>query len=79
MNDESCTEQKQFPLRDNSDEGDKPLEVTHPIGHVGEPHEIAYGVLHLASDESNIATGTALIFNGGSIAMSRTRWSPFKV
>lgn len=62
----------------NSDEGDRSLDAMHPIGHVGEPHEIAYGVLHLASDESKIATGAALILNGSSIAMSRTRCPPFK-
>jgi NAD(P)-dependent dehydrogenase (short-subunit alcohol dehydrogenase family) len=42
-------------------------EVTgwHPIGHVGEPEDIAYGVLYLASDESKFVTGTELVIDGG--------------
>jgi 3(or 17)beta-hydroxysteroid dehydrogenase len=37
----------------------------HPIGHVGEPEDIAYGVLYLASDESKFITGTELVIDGG--------------
>ena len=33
----------------------------HPIGRFGEPEDVAYGVLYLASDESKFMTG-ALIF-----------------
>ena len=42
-------------------------EVTdwHPIGHVGEPEDIAYGVLYLASDESKFVTGSELVIDGG--------------
>jgi NAD(P)-dependent dehydrogenase (short-subunit alcohol dehydrogenase family) len=39
-----------------------------PIGHVGEPLDIAYAVLYLASDESKFATGTDLIVDGGIAA-----------
>jgi 3(or 17)beta-hydroxysteroid dehydrogenase len=40
----------------------------HPIGHLGEPDDIAYGVLYLASDESKFATGTELVIDGGFTA-----------
>ena len=32
------------------EEGRKALDALHPIGSVGEPDDIAYGVLYLASD-----------------------------
>ena len=35
---------------------------------VGEPIEIAYGALFLASDESSFVTGTPLIMDGGFLA-----------
>lgn len=41
------------------------LDSLHPIGHVGEPDDVAYGVLYLASDESKFVTGTELIIDGG--------------
>lgn len=37
----------------------------HPIGHLGEPDDIAYGVLYLASDESKFTTGAELVIDGG--------------
>ncbi len=40
-----------------------------PIGHVGEPDDVAYGVLYLASDESKFMTGAELILDGGLTAM----------
>jgi NAD(P)-dependent dehydrogenase (short-subunit alcohol dehydrogenase family) len=40
----------------------------HPIGQIGEPEDIAYGVLYLASDESRFVTGTELIIDGGYTA-----------
>lgn len=44
------------------------LDRLHPIGHVGEPNDIAYGALYLASDESKFVTGTELIIDGGYTA-----------
>ena len=49
-------------------EGRKALDALHPIGHVGEPDDIAYGVLYLASDESKFITGTELVIDGGYTA-----------
>ncbi len=39
-----------------------------PIGHVGDPEDIAYGVVYLASDESKFVTGADLIIDGGIAA-----------
>lgn len=36
-----------------------------PVGHLGEPDDIAYGVLYLASDESKFVTGSELVIDGG--------------
>lgn len=40
----------------------------HPLGHQGEPDDIAYGVVYLASDESKFVTGTELVIDGGYTA-----------
>jgi len=39
-----------------------------PLGHMGEPMDIAYGVLYLASDESKYVTGSELVIDGGFTA-----------
>jgi NAD(P)-dependent dehydrogenase (short-subunit alcohol dehydrogenase family) len=44
------------------------LEGLHPLGHIGEPNDIAYGVLYLASDESKFVTGAELVIDGGYTA-----------
>jgi NAD(P)-dependent dehydrogenase (short-subunit alcohol dehydrogenase family) len=36
-----------------------------PLGRIGEPEEVAYGVLYLASDESSFMTGAELVLDGG--------------
>lgn len=36
------------------EEGRKFLDSLHPVGHVGEPDDIGYGVVYLASDESKL-------------------------
>jgi 3(or 17)beta-hydroxysteroid dehydrogenase len=40
----------------------------HPVGHLGEPDDVAYAVLYLASDESKFATGSELVIDGGYTA-----------
>jgi 3(or 17)beta-hydroxysteroid dehydrogenase len=41
----------------------------HPIGFLGEPNDIAYMVLYLASDESRFVTGSEMIVDGGYLAV----------
>jgi len=50
----------------------RPIEETHamlasliPLGRIGEPEEVAMGVLYLASDESRFVTGSELKLDGG--------------
>jgi NAD(P)-dependent dehydrogenase (short-subunit alcohol dehydrogenase family) len=50
---------------DQHPEALKPQIASHPIGHLGEPDDIAYGVLYLASDESKFMLGSELVIDGG--------------
>lgn len=40
----------------------------HPLGHIGEPDDIAWGVVYLASDEARFVTGAELVIDGGYTA-----------
>ena len=42
--------------------------ANHPIGHLGDADDVAYGILYLASDESKFSTGTELVIDGGYLA-----------
>jgi 3(or 17)beta-hydroxysteroid dehydrogenase len=44
------------------------LENAHPIGILGKPIDVAYGVLYLASDESRMVTGAEMVIDGGWLA-----------
>lgn len=48
---------------------EKLMSEKHPIGHAGEPIDVAYGCLYLASDESKFVTGASLYIDGGYSAM----------
>jgi cyclopentanol dehydrogenase len=52
-------------LRDDAD-ARRALVATHPMGRIGEPGEIAAGVLFLASDEASFVTGATLVIDGGN-------------
>lgn len=49
----------------NIEEFRKELDALHPIGHVGEPEDVAYGIVYLASDEAKFLTGSELLIDGG--------------
>ncbi len=40
-----------------------------PLGRVGEPEDVAYAVIYLASDESSFVTGAELAVDGGTTAL----------
>ncbi|MGE3179413.1 MAG: SDR family NAD(P)-dependent oxidoreductase [Vicinamibacterales bacterium] len=44
------------------------LDARHPVGHCGEPDDIAWGIVYLASDESKFVTGSELVIDGGYTA-----------
>ena len=46
----------------------KRIDALHPIGQMGEPDDIAYGILYLASDEAKFVTGSELVIDGGYTA-----------
>jgi NAD(P)-dependent dehydrogenase (short-subunit alcohol dehydrogenase family) len=47
----------------------KQLDSLHPIGHIGQAIDIAYGILYLISDESKFTTGSELVIDGGYTAV----------
>jgi NAD(P)-dependent dehydrogenase (short-subunit alcohol dehydrogenase family) len=57
-----------FASSGNPDAMRQAIEVLHPVGHLGQPMDIAYGVLYLASDESTFTTGSELVIDGGYTA-----------
>ena len=50
---------------DDQDEARRAFDALQPVGHLGEPDDVAYGVLYLASDESKFVTGSELVIDGG--------------
>lgn len=57
---------KQFP--DGLEAFKNHVNSLHPLGHMGEVDDIAYGILYLASDESKFITGSELVIDGGYTA-----------
>jgi len=49
------------------------VEFGIPMGHFGEPIDVAYGILYLASDESKYVTGIELTIDGGILAGSEAK------
>jgi NAD(P)-dependent dehydrogenase (short-subunit alcohol dehydrogenase family) len=45
------------------------LEATQPIKHLGQPDEIGFAALYLASDEASYVTGQVIVVDGGATAM----------
>lgn len=48
--------------------GRREIAALHPVGHLGEPDDIAFGVVYLASNESKFVTGAELVIDGGYTA-----------
>ncbi len=48
--------------------GRKALDALHPLGHIGEPIDVAWAILYLASEESRFVTGSDLVIDGGYTA-----------
>ena len=44
------------------------MAAKHPLGHIGEPDDIGWGAVYLASDESKFVTGSELVIDGGYTA-----------
>lgn len=44
------------------------VDALHPLGHMGEPDDIAWGCVYLASDEAKFVTGAELVIDGGYTA-----------
>lgn len=59
---------EQFIGKHGDAAADQAAAAMHPVGHAGEPDDIAYGVLYLASDESKFVTGAELVIDGGYTA-----------
>jgi NAD(P)-dependent dehydrogenase (short-subunit alcohol dehydrogenase family) len=50
------------------DAGRQATAALHPLGHLGEPDDIAWGCVYLASDEAKFVTGAELVIDGGYTA-----------
>ena len=44
------------------------VDALHPLGHMGEPDDIAWAAVYLASDEAKFVTGAELVVDGGYTA-----------
>jgi NAD(P)-dependent dehydrogenase (short-subunit alcohol dehydrogenase family) len=50
------------------EEGRAATAAQHPLGRMGEPDDIAWGCVYLASDEARFVTGAELVIDGGYTA-----------
>ena len=44
------------------------IEALHPLGHMGDAMDVAYGILYLSGEESKFVTGSELVIDGGYTA-----------
>lgn len=51
------------------------LATASPLRRAGEPRDIAYGVLHLASDEGRFVTCHDLVIDGGMTTVGKTSFT----
>ena len=57
-----------IPTMLSTPEGREMRVARYPLGRIGQPEDVAYGVLFLASDESSFMTGSELVIDGGLTA-----------
>ena len=57
-----------LPIMLDTADGRAESAARHPMGRIGQPADIAYGVLFLASDEASFMTGSELVIDGGLTA-----------
>lgn len=57
-------------LRSQGDvaQGREAVGALHPLGHMGEPDDIAWAVVYLASEEAKFVTGAEFVIDGGYTA-----------
>ena len=55
-------------VQSRMDDGRSPVIAATPLGRMGQPLELANGILFLASDESSFVTGAELVIDGGYMA-----------
>jgi 3(or 17)beta-hydroxysteroid dehydrogenase len=65
---ETTLVEESFAQNEDPAELRRRTEALHPLGHLGEPEDIAFGILYLASDEAKFVTGSELVIDGGYTA-----------
>jgi NAD(P)-dependent dehydrogenase (short-subunit alcohol dehydrogenase family) len=54
-----------LPALGVADQVAQALIASTPVGRIGDPMDVAYGIVYLASDESKFVTGSELVIDGG--------------
>jgi NAD(P)-dependent dehydrogenase (short-subunit alcohol dehydrogenase family) len=62
----------------NAGERDDKIALT-PLGRIGKPIEVAYGILFLASDEASFVTGAELVMNYRGLTVPKSDGGPTKL
>jgi NAD(P)-dependent dehydrogenase (short-subunit alcohol dehydrogenase family) len=60
--------QKHLSAMGDVEAGRKAADALHPLGHMGEPDDVAWGAVYLASEEAKFVTGAELVIDGGYTA-----------
>jgi NAD(P)-dependent dehydrogenase (short-subunit alcohol dehydrogenase family) len=60
--------EKHLSAQGDLNAGRAAVDALHPLGHMGEPDDIAWAIVYLASDEAKFVTGAELVVDGGYTA-----------